>query len=106
MKTTVLLDCRKEDGLEVNAGRIKYTFLTCKSDAGHIWNITLTNKSLQNIPEFKYLRSILINYNFNHDYISDRCSVLCSVDLGFRARRQRVRDGEIGFVVWLPIQPA
>ena len=55
----VLIVASKEIGLEVNADKTKYMFMSRDKSAGRSHSIRFDNSSLERLEEFKYLRTIL-----------------------------------------------
>jgi hypothetical protein len=48
-------------GLEVNADKTKYTFMSHDQNVGRYHNIKIDNSSLERVEEFKYLGTNLTN---------------------------------------------
>jgi hypothetical protein len=46
--TGILLETSKEDGLQANAEKTKYMFMSCHQNAGQNHNIKTGNKSFEN----------------------------------------------------------
>jgi hypothetical protein len=53
--TETLTDCSKEVGLQVNADKTKYMLLSRHQNAGQNHDTKITNRSFENLAEFKYL---------------------------------------------------
>jgi hypothetical protein len=64
--TEALLDVRKEVGLEVNAEKIRYMFMTCHQTTGQSHNMKVVTGSLKMGQEFKYLGTTVTNQNCIH----------------------------------------
>jgi hypothetical protein len=54
-----LIVARKENGLKVNANRIKYMVMPRDHNAGRSHNIKNENNSFESVAEFKYLGTTL-----------------------------------------------
>jgi hypothetical protein len=61
--TEALVIASKEIGLEVNAKKIKYIFMSRDQNTGQNGNIQIGNKSFETVEEFKYLGTTLTNQN-------------------------------------------
>jgi hypothetical protein len=61
-----------EIGLEVNADKTKYTFMSHDHNAGPCHNIKIDNCSLERVEEFKYLGKNLTNQNSIEEEIKKR----------------------------------
>ena len=70
--TETLVVASKENGLEVNASKIKYTVMSRDQDVGRIYNIKIDNISFEKAYEFKYLGIILTNQNSIQEEIKSR----------------------------------
>jgi len=66
--TEVLLVASKDTGLEVNAEKTKYIFMSCEQNSGQNHNIMTGNKSVANETKFKHLETTLI-HSFIHSFI-------------------------------------
>ena len=53
----------KENGLEVNADKTKYMFMSPDQNAGRSHSIKIDNISFERVEEFKYLGTTLTNQN-------------------------------------------
>jgi hypothetical protein len=51
-----LLEVSKEVGLEINVEKTKYMVVSRRQNAGHNHNLTISNKSSENVAKFKYFR--------------------------------------------------
>jgi hypothetical protein len=60
--TETLIDASKEVGLEINIRKTKYMFLCCHQNAGQIWNINVSDRSFENMSQFKYLGTTVTNH--------------------------------------------
>jgi hypothetical protein len=70
--TETLTDASKEVGLEVNAERSKYMLLSHHQNAGQNHNIKVANRSVENVAQLKYLRTIVTNQNLIQEEIKRR----------------------------------
>jgi hypothetical protein len=70
LKTEALLVTSKEIGLEVNAEKTKYMFMSHEQNAGQNHNIKLDNKFFETVEQFKYLGATLKNQNCIHEEIN------------------------------------
>jgi hypothetical protein len=52
LKTEAILVTSKETGLEVNAEKTKYTFMSYEQNAGHKHSITIGTKSFESMEQF------------------------------------------------------
>jgi hypothetical protein len=57
----VVFDASKEVGLEVNAEKTKYMFLSRRQNAGQNRDVKITNRSLESVAQFKYLGTTVTN---------------------------------------------
>jgi hypothetical protein len=62
----------KENGLEVNADKSKYTVMFRDQNAGRSYNIKTDNSSFERVEEFKYLGKTLTNQNSIQEEIKSR----------------------------------
>jgi hypothetical protein len=62
----------KETGLEVNADKTEYTFMSRDQNAGRIHNMKADNSSFDWMGEFVYLETTLINQNSIQEEIKIR----------------------------------
>jgi hypothetical protein len=67
-----LVIASKETGLEVNAEKTEYMFMSRNQNAGHNHNIKVDNKSFERVEEFKYLGATLTNQNSIQEEIKSR----------------------------------
>jgi hypothetical protein len=58
-----LIDISKEIGLEVNAEKTKYMMLSGHQNAGQNHDMTIANRSYENVAQFKYLGTAITNQN-------------------------------------------
>jgi hypothetical protein len=56
-----LIEASKEVGLEVNIEKTKYMLLSGHQNAGHIHDMKIANRSLENVAQFKYLGTTVTN---------------------------------------------
>jgi hypothetical protein len=61
--TETLIDASKEVGLEINVEKTKYMLLSCHQNAGQNWDMKITNRSFENVSQFKYLGMTVTNPN-------------------------------------------
>jgi hypothetical protein len=76
--TEVLFVTSREAGLEVNAEKTMYVFMSCEQNAGQYHNINISNKSFESVVNFKYLETTPTNQNCVHEEIKSRLSRLNS----------------------------
>jgi hypothetical protein len=62
--TETLIDASKEIGLEINIEKTKYMLLSGHQNAGQNHNIKITNRSCENVSQFKYLETTVTNQIF------------------------------------------
>jgi hypothetical protein len=67
-----LINASKEVGLEVNAEKTKYMLLSRQQNARQNQDIRIANRSLINVPEFKYLGTTVTNQKFIQKKIKRR----------------------------------
>jgi hypothetical protein len=61
--THTLIDDSKEVDLEVNAEKTKYMLLSHHQNAGKNHDIKIASRSFENVEQFRYLRTTIINQN-------------------------------------------
>jgi hypothetical protein len=61
-KTETLIDSSKEVGLEINIAKTKYMLLSRNQNAGRNRDVTITNRSFENVSQFKYLWTTVTNH--------------------------------------------
>ena len=66
-KTQTLTDASKVVGLEVNTEITKYMLLSLDQNAGKIHDISIENRSFENMANFKYLGTTITNQNLIED---------------------------------------
>jgi hypothetical protein len=71
-KTQTLIDASKEVGLEVNVEKTKYMLVSRDQNAGQNREITIGNRSFQNVSQFKYMEMTVTNQNLIHEEIKRR----------------------------------
>jgi hypothetical protein len=75
--TETLISGSRDVGLEINIEKTKYMLLSCHQNAGQDRDIKIANISFENISQFKYLETTVINQNFNQEEIKrDRIWVM------------------------------
>jgi hypothetical protein len=69
-----LIDARKEVGLEIDVEKTTYTcmLLSRHQNASQNRDIKIVNRSLENVSQFKYLGTTVINKNFIQEKIKRR----------------------------------
>jgi hypothetical protein len=73
--TEALIVARKETGLEVNAEKTKFMFMSRDRNAGQNHSIKIGNKSFKSVEEFKYLGTNLTKQNSIHEEIKSRLNM-------------------------------
>jgi hypothetical protein len=59
--TEILIDARKEVGLEVNVEKTKYMLVSRDQNAGQNRKIKIGNSSFENVSNFKHLGTTVTN---------------------------------------------
>jgi hypothetical protein len=70
--TEAVIGASKEVGLEVNAEKTKYIFLSCHQNAGQNHNIKIGDRPFENVAQFKYLGMTVTNQNLIGEEIKRR----------------------------------
>jgi hypothetical protein len=70
--TETVNDATKEVGLEVNAEKTKYMLLPRHQNAGQNQVIKITNRSFENVPQFRYLGTTITKQNLIQEEIKRR----------------------------------
>jgi F0F1-type ATP synthase alpha subunit len=70
--TEALVFANKEAGLEVNADKTKYMFMSRDQNVGRSQNVKTDNNSFEIVKDFKYLGKILTNQNYIQEKIKSR----------------------------------
>jgi hypothetical protein len=70
--TETLIDASKEVGLEINVKKTKYMLLYRQQNVGQHWDISIANRSFDNVSQFKYLGTIVTNQNCIQEEIKRR----------------------------------
>ena len=70
--TAALVAACKEIGLEINAEKTKYVFVSQEQNAEQNHNIKIGNKSLERVEQFKYLETTLTGQYSIHEEINSR----------------------------------
>lgn len=63
---------RKEVGIEMNAEKTKYIFLSCEQNGGQICNIKRGNKPFESEATFKCFDRALTHQKYMHEEIKCR----------------------------------
>jgi hypothetical protein len=58
-----LIDASKEVGLEINVEKTKYMLLSHHQNVGQNWDLRIANRLFENVSQFKYLGTTVINQN-------------------------------------------
>jgi hypothetical protein len=69
---STLIDASKEIGLEINAEKTKYMFLSRHQNVGQNRDIKITNRWFGNVSQFIYLGITVTNQNFIQEEIRRR----------------------------------
>jgi hypothetical protein len=73
MKNTAnLIDANEEVDLEINVERTKYILLYRHQNVGQNWDIKIANRCSENVSQFKYLRTTVINQNLIQEEMKRR----------------------------------
>jgi hypothetical protein len=72
LKAQTLIDASKEVGLEVNTERNKYMLLSRHQNAGKNIYIKICKRWFENVPQFRYLGTMITNQNLIHEEIKRR----------------------------------
>ena len=67
-----LVAATREIGLEVNADKTKYTFMSRDQNAGRIHSVRIDNSTFERVEECKYLGTTLTNQNSIAEEIKSR----------------------------------
>jgi hypothetical protein len=70
-----LIGDSKEVGLEVNAEKTKYMLLSRHQNAGQNYNIKISDRSFENVVQFKYLGTTVTNQNLIREEIKRRLNL-------------------------------
>ena len=57
----------KEVGVEMNAEKTKYVFLSCEQNGGQICNIKISNKSFESEATFEPFDRVLTRQKYMHE---------------------------------------
>jgi hypothetical protein len=64
-----VIEANKEVGLEVNAEETKYILLSRHQNAGQNYDIKIANRCFENVAQFRYLGTTVINQNIIQEEI-------------------------------------
>jgi hypothetical protein len=67
-----LIDGSKEAGLEINAKKTKYMLSSRHQNADQNQDIKIANRSFENMSQFKYLGTTVVNQNVIEEEIKRR----------------------------------
>jgi hypothetical protein len=67
-----LADAIKDVGLEINAEKTKYRWLSRHQNVDRNRNIKIANRSFENVSQFKYLRTTVTTQNLIQEEIKRR----------------------------------
>jgi hypothetical protein len=67
-----VIDSSKEVGLEVNVEKTKYMLLSRQQNAGENHDINIANRFFENVAQFRYLETTVINHNRIQEEIKRR----------------------------------
>jgi hypothetical protein len=70
--TETLIDASKEVGLEINIEKPKYMLLSRRQNVGQNRDIKISNRSFENVSQFKYLGTTVTNQNWIREEIKRR----------------------------------
>jgi hypothetical protein len=70
--TETLIDDIKEDGLEINVEETKYMLLSHHQNVGQNRDIKTSNRSFENVSQFKYLETTVTNQNLIQEEMKRR----------------------------------
>jgi hypothetical protein len=70
--TETVIDASKEVGLEINVDKTEYMLLSRHQNVGQNWEIKITNRSFENVSQFKYLGTTVTNQNLTEEEIKRR----------------------------------
>jgi sorting nexin-29 len=70
--TEPLIDASKEISLEVNVEKTKHMLLSCHQNVGQNRDVKKTNRSFENVSQFKYFGTTLTNQNLIQEEIKRR----------------------------------
>jgi hypothetical protein len=70
--TETLIDASKEVGLEINVEKTKYMLLSRQQNVGQNWDMKISNRSFENVSQFKYLGTTVTNQNLIQEEIKRR----------------------------------
>jgi hypothetical protein len=67
-----LIDPSKDVGLQVNTEKNKYILSSRHQNAGHSNDTKINNRCFENVAQFRYLGTTIINQNLNEEEIKRR----------------------------------
>jgi hypothetical protein len=71
-KTETLLDASREFGLEINVEKTRCMLLSRQQNVGQIRDMKIANRSFENVSQFKYLGTTVINQYLIQEEIKRR----------------------------------
>jgi hypothetical protein len=73
--TETLIDASKEVGLEINAEKTNYMLLSRHQNEGQNHDITITNRSFENVAKFRYLGKTITYQSLIQEEIKRRSNL-------------------------------
>jgi hypothetical protein len=70
--TETLIEASKVVGLEIHVEKTKYMLLSRHQNVGQSWGIKITNRSFENVSQFKYLGMTITNQSLIEEEIKRR----------------------------------
>jgi hypothetical protein len=80
-RTETLIEASKEVGLEVNLENTKYMSVSRHQNIGQNRDVKISDRSLENVSQFKYLGTKLTNQNFIQEEIKKRLNLVILVTI-------------------------
>jgi outer membrane usher protein FimD/PapC len=75
--TELLLESIREVGLDANAEKTKYIFVTRHQSEGQNYSLQIANKSFENVTKFRYLGMRVSDLNYIHEEIKVKVKGKC-----------------------------